>query len=205
MPKGSREVSGRRRDEIIDACALLYQTMSFRDITIRDIGAQTSFTRTSIYNYFQTKEEIFLALLQREYEAWGQSLLKILQEKNPLTAAGFAERLADSLATRTCMLKLMSMNLYDMEGGSRLENLASFKTAYNGALQTLSACVNTFFPEKEPQEARQFVYSFFVFLFGLYPYTTATEKQQEAMRIAGVEAPGYSEKEWIVSFVVKML
>ena len=44
--------------------------MGFKDITIRDIGARTSFTRTSIYNYFQTKEEIFLALLQREYEAW---------------------------------------------------------------------------------------------------------------------------------------
>ena len=70
MPKGSEELTNARKDEIINACAALYETMSFREITLKEIGRQTSFTRTSIYNYFQTKEEIFLALLQREYEAW---------------------------------------------------------------------------------------------------------------------------------------
>ena len=60
MPKGSEELTNARKEEIIDACASLYETMGFKDVTIRDIGARTSFTRTSIYNYFQTKEEIFL-------------------------------------------------------------------------------------------------------------------------------------------------
>ena len=74
MPKGSEELMNARKEEIINACASLYETMGFKDITIRDIGAKTSFTRTSIYNYFQTKEEIFLALLQREYKAWTADL-----------------------------------------------------------------------------------------------------------------------------------
>ena len=68
MPKGSPELTNARREEIINACEKLYQTMSFKEITIKEIGSATSFTRTSIYNYFQTKEEIFLALLMREYE-----------------------------------------------------------------------------------------------------------------------------------------
>ena len=70
MRKGSEELTNARKDEIINACAALYETMSFREITLKEIGRQTSFTRTSIYNYFQTKEEIFLALMQREYESW---------------------------------------------------------------------------------------------------------------------------------------
>ena len=74
MPKGSPELTEARREEIINACEKLYQTMSFKEITIKEIGNVTSFTRTSIYNYFQTKEEIFLALLQREYELWIASL-----------------------------------------------------------------------------------------------------------------------------------
>ena len=61
MPKGSEELTKARKEEIIDACASLYETKSFRDITIRDIGEKTSFTRTSIYNYYHSKEEIFLA------------------------------------------------------------------------------------------------------------------------------------------------
>ena len=77
MPKGSEELTNARKEEIINACALLYETMGFKDITLRDIGARTSFTRTSIYNYFQTKEEIFLALLQRESEAWIEAVERI--------------------------------------------------------------------------------------------------------------------------------
>ena len=50
MPKGSEARTSARKEEIVSACASLYETMSFRDITLRDIGEKTSFTRTSIYN-----------------------------------------------------------------------------------------------------------------------------------------------------------
>ena len=40
MPKGSEELTNARKEEIIGACAALYETMSFKDITIRDIGAK---------------------------------------------------------------------------------------------------------------------------------------------------------------------
>ena len=73
MPKGSQALTHARREEIVNACALLYETMGFKEITIKDIAAATSFTRTSIYNYFQTKEEIFLALLQHGLQTWRPS------------------------------------------------------------------------------------------------------------------------------------
>lgn len=43
-----------------------YQTMSFKEITLKDMAGMTSFTRTSIYNYFQTWEEILLVLMYKE-------------------------------------------------------------------------------------------------------------------------------------------
>ena len=58
MPKGSPELVKQRKEEIINACEELYKTMSFKEITLKDIADLTTFTRTSIYNYFQTKEEI---------------------------------------------------------------------------------------------------------------------------------------------------
>ena len=138
MPKGSEELTNARKEEIINACASLYETISFKDITIRDIGARTSFTRTSIYNYFQTKEEIFLALLEREHEAWIADLKELMGQNSMLSAEEFSDRLARTLEKRGCMLKLMSMNLYDMEGNSRLESLVSFKKTYADALQVIS-------------------------------------------------------------------
>jgi len=34
MPKGSPERTAARKEEIINACEKLYQTMSFKDITL---------------------------------------------------------------------------------------------------------------------------------------------------------------------------
>lgn len=144
MPKGSEELTNARKDEIINACASLYKTMGFKDITIRDIGAETSFTRTAIYNYFQTKEEIFLALLQREHEAWISNLEEITREHETMTIGDFSDAIAGSLEKRGCMLKLMSMNLYDMEGNSRMDNLVAFKVVYAQALRSVSGCLENF-------------------------------------------------------------
>ena len=80
MPKVTQEKTNARKEEIVNACAKLYETTSFKDMTLKDIGKATSFTRTSIYNYFQTKEEIFLALLQREYDLWNEDLTGILEK-----------------------------------------------------------------------------------------------------------------------------
>ena len=192
MPKGSPALTLARKDEIVSACAALYETMSFRDITIRDIGEKTSFTRTSIYNYFQTKEEIFLALLQREHEAWAGDLDEIARQPVPMSASQFALALARTLERRACMLKLLCMNLYDMEVNSRLENLVEFKRAYAGALAALRRCLRRFFPSMGEAEIQSFLYTLFPFLFGVYPYTAITEKQAEAMALAGVELPHHT-------------
>ena len=205
MPKGSEELTNARKDEIINACASLYKTMGFKDITIRDIGAETSFTRTAIYNYFQTKEEIFLALLQREHEAWISNLEEITREHETMTIGDFSDAIAGTLEKRGCMLKLMSMNLYDMEGNSRMDNLVAFKVVYAQALRSVSGCLEKFFPQMTPGDIQEFLYVFFPFLFGVYPYTTATDKQKEAMELAHVNYAQYSVYEIVRSFVSRIL
>lgn len=205
MPKGSEELTNARKEEIVNACASLYETMGFKDITIRDIGAKTSFTRTSIYNYFQTKEEIFLALLRREHEVWIADLEEIIRQNEVLSSEEFADKLAGTLEKRVCMLKLMSMNLYDMEGNSRMENLVDFKKAYADALRAVSRCLEKFFPAMSAGDIQAFLYAFFPFLFGVYPYTSHTYKQMKAMELAHVDNAQYSVYEIIRSFVIKML
>lgn len=205
MPKGSEELTHARKEEIIGACAALYETMGFRDITIRDIGAKTSFTRTSIYNYFQTKEEIFLALLQREHEAWIADLEELARQEGGLSVEEFADRMARTLEKRECMLKLESMNLYDMEGSSRMENLVAFKKVYAAAIDEVSRCLERFFPAMTARDIRTFIYAFFPFLFGVYPYAAPTEKQREAMALAHVDYARYSIYEVVRAFLLNML
>lgn len=205
MPRSSEELTHARKEEIINACAALYETMGFKDITIRDIGQKTSFTRTSIYNYFQTKEEIFLALLQREYEAWIQDLEAVRRSCPAMSAEAFAAALAHTLEKRECMLKLLSMNLYDMERSSRVENLVAFKAVYARALRAVEEGLLRFFPDLSAGARQTFLYAFFPFLFGVYPYTTATDKQRRAMEQAKVPAVRYTIGGLVRSFAGPLL
>ena len=187
MPKGSPELTAARKEEIINACEQLYRTMSFKEITLKEIGNVTSFTRTSIYNYFQTKEEIFLALFEREYNRWNEELQKILQEDEVLTREQLADKIASSIANREQLLKLLSMNNYDMEANSRPELLTSFKKAYGESMKNVCRLLSKFCPEMSVQDIQNFIYIFFPFMFGIYPYTAVTDKQREAMKNANVD------------------
>ena len=187
MDRGSAELTNARREEIIAACEKFYQTMSFKEITLKDIAGATSFTRTSIYNYFQTKEEIFLALMQREYERWVGELEALAETYTTMSAEAFSGALAHTLERRGMLLKLLSMNHFDMEENSRPECLRDFKVAYGASIEAVRRCLVRFFSDMDAREQQDFLYAFLPFLYGLYPYTTVSEKQRRAMSEAGLD------------------
>lgn len=173
-----------REEEILNACEKLYKTKNFRDVTLKDIGAETSFSRPSIYNYFQTKEEIFLRLFEREYLLFCIDLEKIKEEDTKADA--LPEKLAKALSKRALMLKLLAVNLYDMEENSRMERLVEFKKAYGKSVALFDEILARAFSDKSEVERRQTLVTAFQFLHGVYPYAHATPKQIEAMKQAGV-------------------
>ncbi len=187
MIKGTPERIAGRREEIINACEELYQTMSFREITLKEIGNRLPFSRPTIYNYFQTREEIFLALFEREYDRWNEALTAIRDEPEILRGPALAERIARSLTDREQLLKLLSMNNYDMEANSRPERLTSFKRSYGRSMELLGQILQKHRPEMGPEAIQGFLYVFFPFMFGIYPYAAVTDKQRAAMEEAGVD------------------
>ena len=205
MPKGSPELTNARREEIIAACKTLYKDMSFKDITIMKIAEYTTFSRASIYNYFETKEEIFLALFQREYERFADDLDALCRREETLPLESLASELARALENRPLMLKLLSMNLYDMEANSRMERLVEFKTAYGESKEALDRCLMKFVPTLDENGRQTFLYAFLPFVYGLYPYTVVTEKQREAMQKAGINYVYMSTYEMAYSFLKTML
>ena len=205
MPKGSPELTNARKEEIISACKTLYKEMSFKDITIMKIAEYTTFSRASIYNYFETKEEIFLAILQKEYELWVSDLKSITEGEDSMTCEDISASLASSLEKRELLLKLMSMNHYDMEENSREERLCEFKVAYGASLKAVDALLRKFCKDMDDKSRQEFIYSFFPFIYGIYPYTIVTEKQKNAMEKAGVEFKYYSIYELAYTCSYKLL
>ena len=205
MRKVTPEQIAQKREEIINACEQLYHTMSFREITLKEIGSITSFSRPTIYNYFETKEEIFLALFQREYDRWNEELTAILHENEHLSKEQLSEKIASSLAGRQQLLKLLSMNNYDMEANSRQELLTSFKQSYGCSMRLVCNLLEKFCPDMSVSDIQNFIYTFFPFMFGIYPYTAVTEKQRIAMKEAGINYVYQTVYELTYSCLIRLL
>ena len=103
------------------------------------------------------------------------------------------------------MLKLLSMNLYDMEANSRMERLVEFKMAYGESKEALDRCLMKFVPALDEGGRQTFLYAFLPFVYGLYPYTVVTEKQREAMKEAGISYTYMSTYEMAYAFIRTIL
>ena len=200
----SRENESVRKEEIINACEELYKTTSFKEITIKLISEKTSFSRPSIYNYFNTKEEIFLALVTKEYYRWVEDLNGILI-KDKLSKEDFSNELAHSLEKRINLLKLISVNMYEMEENSNIECVTEFKVAYGKTIDIVRNCLTKFFKDMNDKEVEKFIYTFFPFMIGIYPYAVVTDKKREAMEKANIQYEYYSLYEIANMGIKKML
>lgn len=205
MIKGTPELVAQRREEIINACERLYETMSFKEITLKEIGKETPFSRPTIYNYFESKEEIFLALFEREYTLWTQDLQALCHEPGIEERTALAEGIAESLQKRKLLLKLLSVNLYDMEENSRMERLVSFKRAYGKAREALSELIQTAYPGISAEERLSFHLTFLMYMHGIYPYAFATDKQREAMDQVDIPRPEMTIRELVRTGLLRML
>lgn len=195
----------KRRSEIVKACRVLYQKMNFKEITIKEISEYTSFSRPSIYNYFATKESIFLEIFREEYIFWCEDMDDIVKKYSKLTVKEFASKLAQTLENRPVLLKLLSMNLYDLEENCSLEDLTIFKQEYKRALDTVDILLTKYFPNMTKLERHRFIYIFFPFMFGLYPYANVTQKQQDAMKAANLNYPNKPVYDFAYQAIVNLL
>lgn len=205
MPKVSPEQLERRKDEIIDACEKIYRSQGFFGVTIKGISTEITCTRPAIYHYFETKEEILMALLVREYERWVEALGAVRDCADRLTREELAEVVAHTLENRDVLLRIQNMNLYDIEQNSRIEKLTEFKLLYQKLIVTLTEILKRYSEKIQESTLEPFCLTFFAFLFGVYSFVFHTEKQLESMRLAGVEQTDVTIYDMVYNCLIQIL
>lgn len=205
MAKELKRIGNARKQEIIEVCERLYKDSSFKDLTVRDIGKETSVGRTSFYTYFQTKDEIFLTILAREYDDWAQELVNLTKMSKSVKKEDLASAIADTLEGRDLFLKILSENPFDMEVNCREECLKDYKAAYASVLSALSEVLDKFCPKMSAADKQEFVFAFLPFLHGIYPYMKLADHQKKAMKKAGIDAGKQSASDLAYAFLCVLL
>lgn len=90
-PLRTRPTRGEVRDRILDAASKVFAAEGFAGATIDAIGQAAGFTKGAVYSNFESKDELFLALLDREFELRGEQIAIALDRSDGDTAAAARE------------------------------------------------------------------------------------------------------------------
>lgn len=73
----------RRRLEIVRAATDLFSRKSYHDVTMGEIAGVLGVAKGTIYNYFSSKEKLYLEILKDSFEAIESLLQKEIETRDP--------------------------------------------------------------------------------------------------------------------------
>ena len=90
------------RDYLLAAAAQVFAERGFHGATLDEVAAVAGFTKGAVYSNFNSKDDLFLALLESRYQSATTSLRAYLEAAGrPHHAADFLGRVADELNDAT--------------------------------------------------------------------------------------------------------
>jgi len=176
----SDEQIEQRINEIVDATAKLYEENRFEDITFAMIAKEADFTRSNLYRYFQTKEDIFLELMKHDIALWRADILQNFTDgASSLREA--AEISVELILKHKRMVKLFTILFTLLEPNASVEALTAFKQKINDEIGMVAQFLSTVLPFPSVEAAAEFLSTQSSLVIGSYPMMDLTPKQIEAM------------------------
>lgn len=86
-PARTRPTRGEVRDRILDAALEVFAAEGFAGATIDAIGQAAGFTKGAVYSNFESKDDLFLALLDRQFETRGELIATAFDNSGGDTAS----------------------------------------------------------------------------------------------------------------------
>ncbi len=177
----SEEQKEHRISEIVDATARLYEKHRFEEISFTLIAKEAGFTRSNLYKYFSSKEEIFLAFLIQDTRLWRAELLKTYCGSKIDSVEKFAQVWIKILVKHKRFSDLLSLLPTFLEKNVTEQSLVDFKRNVSSELIVLSELMCEIFPALSPEKAGEFFELQLASIIGLYQITNLSDVQQKVM------------------------
>lgn len=199
----TEEQFNERRQEIIHATQFLYQQYSFREITFSKISEKTKIARSTIYNYYLNKEEIFLDIILEHFMNIKKGIEENLLEVK-LDRADLVDKITKILMDNYELLVLISLYIEQIEYTCSQEKLNDFKLHIKDLNEVLIKMTKFQFPDASETLIQYFVQAFYSALHGIAPACSPIKKQKIAMEKAGIYVK-FEKKEFISFYINTIL
>ena len=175
-----------RRSAILAAARAALESRRIDEVTLRDISEGVGLAKSNVLRYFDSREAIFLELLDEECRAWladlevgfGPSRARKALYANEIR---IADIIGETLAERRLMCELLGAMAGVLERNISVEFARDFKVRAMGNIAALSGLVGRQLPWL-PADFVGFIGEGILMLAaGMYPFSVPTEPVRQAM------------------------
>ncbi len=164
------EAKAKRRATILAAAAGLLAAGGLEHTTLSAIATTAGITKSNIYRYFESREEILMRLLTEDLRAASAALSQALTRPRPLPEV--AAVLAEGLAANPRLCLLISITASTLEHNISTDTLRDIKRDMLASLNTTAAALHKALPEIPLTDAGDAVQLLFTISVGLWPFST---------------------------------
>lgn len=200
MDKGQKHGEAQREErirQILDVTAALYDRDGYDAVTFSTIGRGLDFSRINLYNYFRSKEDIFLLILRRDIEAMVQDAAASFAAPESDIEA-FAADWGALMMRHQRMMSLFGIVNTILLRGAGDEAHAAFRAAIYEKFLRLGAIVRRVLPWMDPPCAAAFVDFENSYAMTLYPASVEYKKVQGIAIFSDV---GYGTRPFLPQYI----
>lgn len=174
-----------RKKEIIDTTNKMFDEMDYQNISMKTIAERISIARSSLYCYYNNKEEIMLDILKDDYCTFLNEIINCFNSKCDLDT--LTKSISNVYLNHMRLLKIVSIYLSDIEMHVSVDKLTIFKENFKELLPSLSKSIKNYFTKIDDEMVEVISYSMLMLTHSLYPMVNPNENQKQAMLRVGMK------------------
>lgn len=121
------EEKKKRRSEILRAAESLWLSTSYSDLSMSQVAREAQLAKGTLYLYFDTKEELFLALLSEQIEAWLKNLQQSLETGQYATPEAFTDFIVAEVLPQDSLRRMLVLLSTVIDPSLSLEQSQNFR------------------------------------------------------------------------------
>lgn len=152
------ERKNERKEAIYEAAYTLFKTKGYDKVSFNGIASEAGFTKSNMYRYFSSKEEIFLNVFASLFEQWFDNYCARLQKcKENESVDNFTKAWVSSFSEHPKLMDLMPILFSSLEKNSSYEQLQAFKRLSKNLLYRITLEIGRIYPSVQGEKAFRFL------------------------------------------------
>jgi len=152
------EKKNERKEAIYQAAFTLFKKQGYDKVSFNSIAVEAGFTKSNMYRYFSSKDDIFLNVFADLFELWVEEYRKQLQLLDQgVEVKIFADAWLNSMLSQRKLLDLMPILFTSLERNSSFEQLLEFKRLAMNLLYSITLDISRVYPDIEGEKAFRFL------------------------------------------------